>query len=716
MLKNVYIQKMCIFAPHLKQFIITSMKKAAIFFLVIFMTVLSFGKNIPSKELTEYGKKAYQQRIFSDKPVIITDIEFIVMNSDTLIAIFNFDNNGFLVMSADNAAEPVLAYSRESRLNLADVAPATRYLIESYKQQIADIKRMGISATPQIASAWEAIGQNSPNSPNKSKSVVVEPMVSAKWNQSKYYNFYAPRDPESPAGYDGKVPAGCVAVAMAMIMYTLEYPYTGTSWHTNYTENYGDFTANFGTTTYHYEAMQDVLQNHNHEVAQLIAHCATAVDMNYAPEGSGAQSANVPGVIQSYFKYSSSSTYQSRHGIGQNNWKNLLKNELDNQFPIYYSGYSDEGGHAFVCDGYDSDDLFHFNFGWGGSGNGYFSLSDINGYSGGQACVFFHPNNNYPQFCTANTQVFDAVTGTITDQSGNQNYQDNSSCTYLIAPPNVDRFTVNIVSLATEAGVDTLTFWAGNPAHGQRIATFSGTEANHTFTAITDSLYVTFRTNETGTDAGWKFTYTARQTVPTCSGLSFSNNPSGTFSDGSGNENYQANANCSLAIDVLNAQWLKIYFSHLDLSPEDYIEIISLPSQELLAQYSGSVIPQELTVNGRRVKVNFISDNRLQRSGFTLHWTSNLAAGINELTHNKLILYPNPATVQLQIMNMQDRTDGNNDELRKGDNLEIYNMLGQKQLSIFNFQLATQTIDISSLSAGMYIVKVGDYIGKFIKE
>jgi hypothetical protein len=319
--------------------------------------------------------------------------------------------------------------------------------------------------------------------------------------------------------------------------------------------------------------------------------------------------------------------------------------------------------------------------------------------------VFFHPKNSYPQFCTANTQVYNAVTGTITDQSGNQNYQNNSSCTYLIAPPNVDMFTINIVSLATEADVDTLTFWAGNPAHGQRIATFSGAVANQTVIANTDSLYVTFRTNEAVTDAGWKFTYTARQIVPVCTGLSVSREPSGTFSDGSGDADYQANANCTLAIDVINAQWLKIYFSQLDLSPEDYVEIMAMPSQELLALYSGSTIPQELPVDGRRVKVSFISDNRLQRSGFTLHWTSDLAAGINELTHNKLILYPNPATAQLRIMNY---------ELRKGDKVEIFNMLGQMQSSILNSQLST--INVEYLPAGIYILKIGNHIGKFVKE
>jgi len=680
------------------------MKQITIFFIVVFVTTLSFGKNIPTKELIEYSKKAYQQATCSNKPVTIHDMKFVEINSDTLIAIFNFAHGGFLIMSADDAFDPVLAYSQESELYLDDIAPATRYLIDIYIQQIADIKRLKTSATPQIATAWETIRQNNATD---SKSIVVSPLVSAKWNQNKYYNFYAPRDPEASSDYDGKVPTGCVATAMSMIMYTLEYPTSGIGSHTNYTP-YGNITANFGATTYRYEAMQDELQNHNHEVAQLISHCATAVNMMYAPDGSGAYSHEVPSAIQSYFKYDGTSTYQSKANFSGQNWRNLLKNELNNHFPIYYSGYNNEGGHAFICDGYDSDDLFHFNFGWGGYGNGYFLLSDVGGFSNGQACVFFHPNNSYPQFCSATTQIYDAVNGTITDHSGNQNYQNNSYCTYLIAPPNVDRFTVNIVSLATEYGVDTLTFWNGNPTQGERIMTFSGIVTNQTFIANTDSLYVTFRTNETITDAGWKFTYSARQTVSTCSGIVVSRNPSGTFSDGSGDAtDYSANANCSISIDVLNAQWLKIHFSQLDLSPEDYVEIIALPSQELLAQYSGNVIPEELIINGRRARVNFISDNRLQRSGFMLHWTSNLAENIDNLYKNKIILYPNPATNEIQFTNSV---------FEYGEKIEIFNLLGQRQSVIYNLQSTKQSIDISTLPSGMYILRIGNLMEKFVKE
>ena len=117
-------------------------------------------------------------------------------------------------------------------------------------------------------------------------------------------------------------------------------------------------------------------------VATLMYHCGVSVDMNYGPS-SGAVSSKVPSSLVEYFRYAPSATYKTKESYTLDQWVALLKSELDESRPLFYAGnYMDNegntGGHAFVCDGYRSDDYFHFNWGWGGSRDGYFAIGALN--------------------------------------------------------------------------------------------------------------------------------------------------------------------------------------------------------------------------------------------------------------------------------------------------------------------------------------------------
>jgi hypothetical protein len=111
-------------------------------------------------------------------------------------------------------------------------------------------------------------------------------------------------------------------------------------------------------------------------VAELMYHAGVAVQMDYGPDGSGASSEDARDALISYFNYSSDMQYIQKYGMDDENWKQLIRNELDNQRPVYYDG-SGSIGHAFVCDGYQETDYFHFNWGWSGMYNGYFYLDDL---------------------------------------------------------------------------------------------------------------------------------------------------------------------------------------------------------------------------------------------------------------------------------------------------------------------------------------------------
>ena len=127
----------------------------------------------------------------------------------------------------------------------------------------------------------------------------------------------------------------------------------------------------------------------------LMYHCGVAVEMNFAPDGSGANSWDVPDAIERFFSYSNHANLEWREGYSLLSWQNMLKESFDIGWPVYYSGFSNSGGHAFVCDGYDDNDLFHFNWGWGGSSDGWFVIDEIDFAGWAQAIFNYVPADVY---------------------------------------------------------------------------------------------------------------------------------------------------------------------------------------------------------------------------------------------------------------------------------------------------------------------------------
>ena len=185
--------------------------------------------------------------------------------------------------------------------------------------------------------------------------------------------------------------AGCVATAMGQVMKFWDYPERGTGSHTYYPEGYAQQTANFGETDYHFELMPLALDSTSTEedyfyIAQFLHHCGIAVDMQYSGHGSGAYSFDVPIALSSYFGYTTDTDLPTLSFWGFQwytieEWKQMLKDGgLDENLPLYYSGSDDNGagGHAFVCDGYDENDYFHFNWGWSGRDDAWCPIGALN--------------------------------------------------------------------------------------------------------------------------------------------------------------------------------------------------------------------------------------------------------------------------------------------------------------------------------------------------
>lgn len=283
------------------------------------------------------------------------------------------DQHGFVIVSGDDRSIPILAYSDQGEFDANDMPPSARKWLEGYKTQLRDIIVNDVAPTEEITSQWERFAHGSVG--NESRAA-VNPLVDTRWDQSPFVNALCP----------GGSVTGCVATAMAQIMKYWDYPTNGSGFHSYNHNTYGTLSASFGNTTYQWGSMPNNVNSSNNAVATLMYHCGVSVDMQYSPQVSNAYVINSQSPIQhcseyalkTYFGYDPSMQGVVRSGYNDNQWINLLKGELDASRPILYAGFGSGGGHAFVCDGYDNNNFFHFNWGWGGAYDGFFSINALN--------------------------------------------------------------------------------------------------------------------------------------------------------------------------------------------------------------------------------------------------------------------------------------------------------------------------------------------------
>ena len=336
-------------------------------------------------------------------------------NGEPCVYVFNMGNEGFVMVAASDNVRPILAYSENGPFDASNPYNGAMFMLETYKNSISYAIEKNITATPDIAGQWESL-RNCGKLSN-SRQGTVGPLVTTKWNQNSPYNLYAPA---AAGGPGGRCYAGCVATAMSQVMKYWDHPAQGTGSHSYYCPGYGQQSANFGATTYHWDLMPRTLSGASQEqieaVATLMYHCAVSVNMGFAPDGSGAYSADVPQAMANYFDYNYC-TQKQRSSYSLANWVSMLKAEFDLGRPVYYSGHSSEGGHAFVADGYDEDDFIHFNFGWSGSDDDFYQVDAID-YNNSAAAIFnYVPTAVYQNTVQAPTNVTATKAGDLAQEA-----------------------------------------------------------------------------------------------------------------------------------------------------------------------------------------------------------------------------------------------------------------------------------------------------------
>lgn len=570
--------------------------------------------------------------------------------------VFTFSKGGFVIIAAEDGLSPVIGYSITGKYEDEDQPDSYRNFIQTYSDAVHFIREQQIAQTQDVQYLWEYYSSTDPDALNTSpKAKSVDPLLQCKWNQSYPYNVYCPADPNGPGGY---VYAGCVATAMAQVMYYWRHPQQGTGTHTYYYPPYGSLTANFGATTYNWEGMQNAI---DHEfpgpIAELQYHCGVAVDMMYGPNGSGAYSSDVPPALSNYFGYSPDCYFSWKDNYSNAVWKSMLKGNLDNSWPMYYSGYSSGGGHAFVCDGYQ-DESFHFNFGWGGSQDGFYTLLTVNGFNSGQGAVFdTYPNSNYPTYCTGN-KVVNIKSGSITDGSGPiQNYQSNATCSWLFAPQtgedSISSIKIVFRSFETESN-DVVTIYNGPTVQAEVLGTFSGSELPPAITSTSNEVLLVFNSDGAGEAKGWYAEFTSIK-PDFCKGVEILTDNAGTFSDGSLEFNYQNSTICMWKITPPDAQLVTLNFTSFNTEPfKDKVRVYDLETQELLAEYSGSYpatnLPAPVTSSSGKMFVAFSSNNSVTAPGWEANYVA-LTTGMNNTRQmeDEYTVFPNPATDRITI-------------------------------------------------------------------
>ena len=372
------------------------MKKLLLFLVISAVTVnFLFADPIDTEVATKIAKNFYLQSLknkglsevtltlaFTEKSVSVSSLKNTDAQEIPVYYIFNVNQrDGYVIVSADNDATPVLGYSLTGSYTGSNLPQAFQKLLEKYKKEILYIITNKTKADEAIKADWENLESGKPLNLSKTAKS-VNPLLQTTWNQNPYENEMCPADPAGPGGH---CVTGCPATAMAQIMKYWNYPTTGTGFH-SYNSNYGTLSADFASTTYDYASMPDHLYSSNNAVALLMVQCGVAVEMNYGPDGSygwvieNDDQGNHPvcseAAYKTYFGYSTAMVGSVRGTHTDAEWKQMLKTDLDAGRPVQYAGFG-SGGHTWVCDGYDAD-YFHMNWGWGGSGDGFFLLDALN--------------------------------------------------------------------------------------------------------------------------------------------------------------------------------------------------------------------------------------------------------------------------------------------------------------------------------------------------
>ncbi len=403
----------------------------SIFIFTLFTFQIS-ATNVNVESAKNVGKNFYWENEGASKNLHYDQIDLEMfsskmMNGKIVYYIFNVTgNNGFVIVSADDAVLPIIGYTSSGLYTGQKVPGGLSGLLEAHAQTISEVISKNLKSPPEITAKWE---QYKSFNPNPSNPKAISPLLATTWDQGCSYNDSCP---SINSYYDAcnHAWAGCGAAAMAQILKYYSYPSSGIGSHSyqdefpNGSGNYVTAKANFGATTYHYSQMSNYMYwpGTDSKIAQLMYHCAVAINMDFDTTISVSYQNNILAGFKNYFGYPGGAHWEFMSNT--TSWKTKIKYEmgLNSGRPLYYWGSDiNDNAHYWVCDGYNNSDMFHMNWAvfnyWPNPNwpqpinyDGYFYITSLAPYTGA-------PNFSYQQgaifgmvpYCTASSQSGDST-------------------------------------------------------------------------------------------------------------------------------------------------------------------------------------------------------------------------------------------------------------------------------------------------------------------
>ncbi|MDY0141522.1 MAG: C10 family peptidase [Bacteroidales bacterium] len=715
------------------------MKKQFLIIIFLIFTISLIAKEVPKSLAQTVAKNYYFQALTSldkTKSVNFDKIALTCILDPSTITVpafyvFNINNDeGFVIVSSDDNVKPILAYSFVSGFNIGNISASQQYLLDYYSFINLEASKNKLAKSNDALTEWRELTDFNSQEKYNTKTTVEGLLDPIKWNQSSPYNAMCPVGIDA-LGHEVFCPVGCSAIAMLQIMKYYNWPDAGTGSYTHSSWDnggHGNFTVNFGQNTYDWFSMPNEGTQQNDELAKMCFHAGVAIKMHWSPEGSGAGPADVATALVNYFSYENNIDLLYKEEYSETDWKNLLRNEIEQKRPIFYVGYSDEAGHAWNCDGYQGEDHFHMNWGWGGYGNGFYTLdalgtsatpgeSDGNYNQWQHALINVFPEGNYPEYCNSLTTIT-GNDGSFDDGSSHENYQNNTTCTYVIEPECSQIICLNFTKLNLAEG-DYLKIWAGTPDDDNLLAYLDADSLpNEEYESILGKMTIEFFTDDSLTAEGWAVNYNTKN----CIANRLFTEAAGSFDDGSKSCQYKGPTLCNWIIQPENTNKIYIDFEYFDLNGNiDFVKVYknSATSQSIVATYKSDAPPTEtLIIEAETAIVRFfVTSNSPLGNGWKINYNSEFSNVQNTIIKNEISIYPNPGNSNSKLVfNTVDNGTAQ---------IYTYNILGEiVATAMIEIEQGENIIPISKISEiqkpGLYLVHINlndkIYSGSYVFE
>lgn len=691
----------------------------------ILLFASAFPQNVTENEAAIAARNFYIQQSSDDLSTGQIKVNRVQLLANNTIYAVNIDRGGFILLAADKRVKPVLGYSFEGTFFSNTVVAPVQSWMNRYEYQIRVIREQNILPVPGVVDEWNQLLSNSISKLSGTKSVA--PLVRSKWNQGKYYNQMCPAD---TAGPDGHALTGCVATTMGQLMYYWKFPLHGSGTYSYNHPVYGTIDADFENTWYKWNEISDEFLNYNPAGALLLHHAGVGVDMNYGPNGSGMYNHSAAFVLRTYFRYNPQTQYVFRDSTTLN-WDSLLVYNLDRKMPLYYAGWESPStvninGHAFVCDGYQGN-YYHFNWGWGGSYDGYFFTNNLTpgsgaGFNYGQEMITnIFPdtvNNVYPYNCVNDT--LKTISGSFDDGSGPAfPYKNNADCSWLISPEvdSVQYIKLTFDQINLQSGHDSLFVYKGNSVQSPLVAMYCSDTLPNVLQVNSKQVFVRFVSDNDSVSDGFRIYYQSQLPVY-CSNMKLLTSANGSFNDGSGLKRYNNNTQCKWLVKPSGSTGINFTFA--DLQTENNVDEVifwdTYPTPDtIMYHFSGTNLPLAFFVNRSEMLVEFRTDYKNAYQGFTINYSGS-SAGVSSLNSvSDVLIFPNPVKDNMRVQVRSLSSENIDYKVYDISGKIIYAGIWKKNRDMCEFDL-----NLCNLELGLYILELSDSNGssyfKFVKD